>query len=45
MVEAASYGMAGREEEGKSCVLGSVGSCAACKARPTWSVCMCVSKS
>lgn len=37
--EVASYGMAGRREEGKNCVLGSIGSHAACKARLMRSVC------
>lgn len=41
--EVASFGMAGRREEGKSCVLGSVGSHAACKARLR-RVCICACK-
>lgn len=38
----ANYGMAGRREEGKSCVLGSVESHTSCKARLMRSACMCV---
>ena len=40
--EAESYGMAGRREEGKSSVLDSIGSHAACKARLMRRVCICV---